>query len=74
MTPHGEPVVWVCERCGREGAAYPSQGMPRDWAKTPAGAVRCKWCGRNSVAAAKRVEKRKKKESSGRASGFDDDF
>jgi hypothetical protein len=57
MTPHGEPVVWICERCDREGAAYPGV-MPRGWTKTAAGAVRCGACNHNSVAAGKRAKAR----------------
>ena len=58
MTPHGQPIVWICERCDSESASYPGT-MPRGWSKTPAGAVRCRLCIHNSVAAMKRAQQKR---------------
>jgi hypothetical protein len=69
MTPHGEPIVWICERCDHEGAAYPG-AMPRGWVKTPAGSIRCGSCNHNSVAAIKRAKM--KQEGARKAARRDD--
>jgi len=55
VTIHGDPVVWICERCDSEQAAYPG-AMPRGWVKIPSGAIRCPGCLHNSAAAAKRAK------------------